>query len=382
MKKIVAVKPFGVYKITDEVLRSVEENTDTHTGLHEAVQEYVKSIKSGGSGKFVGINPDRKELFTFIPIINGDQFFVSIFPDPIHLYFSSAYSYFEHAEHTRNNIVFQDRQLGPMNWISDYLYNWHLTYKISCVVFLHLTVEAFINYSMPEDFVYKQVVENDKSKKFNKQTNEYDKEGVERHIQFKEKLFLVLPQFSGIDLQKDHQKIYDKLINLNDLRNDVIHLRSLKNEKNLHHFHAVFDRVINIELFPFVEAVMDFLNLVTPDFISLVDAGEKKYSGNAVFEFEHYKAFKLDITIFLKILEVNAELITINMPITDDGDYLLFKNWAMQNLDVMAKEQWIYFPEIIENEDRLTIKIIKNMNKISSLKIEELVKKKRTRKKA
>lgn len=368
MKKRVNIKPFGILKVTDEVLESVEANTDNNAKLDEAINEYVKSIKNGGSGQFVGINQAKKELFTFIPIIDGNELFVSMFPDPIQLYFSLAYSNYEFAEQTKENIVFQSKQKGPMNWVSDYLYNWHLKYKISSIIFLHLTVEAFVNYSMPEDFVYKQESEVDKSKKFTKQTQEYSKEKIEQFIQFKEKLNAVIPQFLSLNLQKDHKKIYDKLLNLNDLRNDVVHLRSVKNEKNLHHFHAVFDRVINVDLVAYVKSVVDFINLISPDFIKFIDAGKISESGSVSFEFEHYKAFKLDISIFLKLLEIDSEFISFNIPIDNGEEYPLFRNWIMQNLDVMAKEQWIYFPEIIQTNDNLLIKIRKNMNKISNIK--------------
>ena len=370
MKKIVKVKPFGVYKVTDEVLKSVESNTDNTKGFDEAIQEYVRKTKQSGLGQFIGINPEKKEMFTFVPIVEGNQFFVSIFPDPIQLYFSLAYSNYEFAEQTRKNIVFQKNQKGPMNWVSDYLYNWHLKYKISTIIFLHSTVEAFINYSMPEDFIYKQEVQGDKSKKFSRQIQEYTKEQIERHIQFKEKMNNVLPQFSNLELQKSHKKIYDKLLNLNDLRNDLIHLRSVKDDKNLHIFHKTFDKVINIELLPYVQVVMDFLNLVNEGFITLIDV-EEKHDGSAILTFEHYKAFKLDITIFLKILEIRAELITFTMPVSDENDYHLFRNWIMQNLDVMARQQWIYFPVIEEDDKTLTIKITKNKNKIHSMELEK-----------
>lgn len=382
MKKIVKVKPFGIRKVTDNVLKSVEANLDTTKGLEEAVKEYVKSIKQGESGQFIGINPTTKEFFTFIPIVEGNQFFVSLFPDPVQLYFSLAYSNYEFAEHTRENIVFQNKQKGPMNWVNDYLYNWHLKYKISAIIFLHSTVEAFINYSMPEDFIYKQEIEGDKSKKFSRQIQEFTKEQIERHIQFKEKLNEVLTQFSGIELQKNHQKVYDKLLNLNDLRNELMHLRSVKDQKNLHYFHKAFDKVMNVELLPHVENVMDFLNLISPDFISLIDVGEKKYDGIAVFKFEHYKAFKLDISIFLKLLEVKAELVTFTMPVSEEEeDYHLFRNWIMQNLDVMAKEQWIYFPVIEDDGKTLTIKITKNKNKISALELKKLNRSSKVRRK-
>lgn len=368
MRKVVKIKPFGIFSVSEEVLQSVEANKNTTNGIDSAIKAYIKSVKSGGTGQFIGINSERKELFTFIPLIKGDKLFAARFPDPIQLYFSSAYSYFEFAEQTRNNIIFQGDQEGPINWVNEYLYNWHLNYKISSVIFLHLTIEAFINYSMPEDFVYIQKSTGGGGKKFINQINEFDKAGVEKFIEFKEKLRYVIPQFCNLDIYNNHKKVYDKLLELNELRNDVIHLRSFKNEKNMHYFHEVFDRVINIELNSLIQAAMDFINLVSPDFITLIDAGEREYNGSATFEFDHYKAFKLDISIFLKIIEIDAELITIILPLDTGKEYNKYKNWIMQNLDIMAREQWIYFPEIIKTENTVTIKIVKTKDRLLTTK--------------
>lgn len=371
MKKIVKINPFGVYKVTDEVIKSVEQNLDEATGMAEAVKQYTKSIRKGSSAQFLGINPNQKEAFTFIPIIHNNQFFISTFPDPIQLYFSLAYSNYEFATQTRENIVIQGGQSGPMNFVNSYLYNWHLKYKISSIIFLHSAVEAFINLSMPDDFVYKQEVIGGSGKRFSKQITEYPKELIEKELKFKEKLNEVLTQFSGIGLQKNHQEIYDKLLNINSIRNDLIHLRSVKDEKNTSYFQKSFDKVVNEDLLPYVNAVKDFVNLVKPGYIELKDFVSNPSNGEAIFNFEHYKAFRLDISIFLKILEVKAEVITLSIPKSDEKDYNLVLNFIMQNLDVMAEQQWIYFAETTETESELRIKVTKNMNKMSRIEPSE-----------
>jgi len=202
--KIVKVKPFGVFKVTDQVIDTVEKNTHPETDPKKTIKDVIKNIKQSGSGHFLAVVPDKKELFTFIPINENDQFFVSQFPDPIQLYFSLAFANYQFAKKTRYNITFQKGQDRALNFVSEYLYNWHLQYKISTIIFLHSTVEAFINYLMPEEFVYKQEYEGEKSDKFLKQTKESNKEQTERYILFKEKLSGVVPQLTKIDFQKSH----------------------------------------------------------------------------------------------------------------------------------------------------------------------------------
>ena len=357
--KIVKVKPFGVFKVTDSLIETVEKTIDTKTDQKKQFGDVIKHIKRSGSGHFLAVAPDRKELFTFIPIIEGNQFFASQFPDPIQLYFSLAFANYQFAIQTRNNITLQKGQDRVLNFVNSYLYNWHLQYKISTIIFLHSTIEAFINYLMPEEFIYEQEYEGDKSDKFLKQRKEYNKEQTERYILFKEKLSGVVPQLTQIDFQKTHQKIYDKLLNLNTLRNDIIHLRSTKT-KNQQHFHKVFDELINVDLTPFVNAVKNFINTIKPEFIEFQEAKQNKKEAKFDFNFESHAAFRTDISIFLKILDAPTKKVVLNIPKSTDKHFQFCMNWIMQNLDIMAKEQLIYFPTVNDQlKDKIVIEITK-----------------------
>jgi hypothetical protein len=357
--KIVKVKPFGVFKVTDNLIDSVEKKSTNHSDYKKAIKDVIKNIKKSGSGQFLGIIPSTKELFSFIPIIENEQFFAAQFPDPIQLYFSSAYANYQFSKQTRHNITFQKSQATALNFVNEYLYNCHLQYKISTIIFLHSTIEAFLNYLMPEDFIYIQEYNGEKSDKFLKQTKEFNKEQTERYILFKEKLNGVVPQLTKIDFQKSHQKIYDKLQNLNTLRNDLIHLRSVK-DKNQQYFEKVFDQIVNINLSPFVTAVKDFINIIKPNFIELQELKENKKETKFHFNFESHSAFKLDISIFLKILEVPSKKIILSIPKSNEKNFQFTLNWIMQNLDIMAKNQLIYFPSIKDKfKDKIEIEIIK-----------------------
>src|SRR5665647_764094 len=104
MKNRVIIKPFGLFKLADSAIQSMETQVDHETTPKESVKKLAKEIKAGKSASFFGINPGTKELFSFVPIIEDNQFFVSLFPEPIQLYFSLAYSNYEFSIQTRNNI--------------------------------------------------------------------------------------------------------------------------------------------------------------------------------------------------------------------------------------------------------------------------------------
>lgn len=366
MKKRIKIKPFGLFKLADSALKSVENNVDHETSPEESIKRLTKEIKAGKSSHFIGILPDKKELFSFIPIIEDNQFFASFFPDPIQLYYSLAYSNYQFSIETRENIVFQKNQKrgAPLNFVNEYLYNWHLQYKISTIIFLHSTIEAFVNYIMPDDFIFRHEIIGKKSDKFHRTIREYNKEQTERYIQFKDKISLVVPQITKIDFQKQHQKIYDNIINLSKLRNDIIHLRTTSQEKNRKYFESVFEKLVNIDLYPYVNSVKDFLNTVKPDFIveeDIFDSNQEVFT----FNFEHYYAFSMDISIFLKILSVPTKEVLLRIPKSDEENFQMHLNWIMQNLDKMAKEQLIYFSKINQEfDDRIEIKITKTNNVI------------------
>jgi len=364
--KIVKVKPFGILKLTDDFIDNIENKVDPQIDPSKTVKDAIKDVKRNGSGHFMAILPDKKELFSFIPIIEKDQLFASTFPDPIQLYFSLAFANYQNAKKTRHNITFQKGQESMINFVSDYLYNWHLQSKISTIIFLHCTIEAYINYLMPEDFIYKQEITGEKSDKFLSQTKEYNKEQTERYILFKEKINNVILQLTKINFQKNHQVVYDKLLNLNSLRNDIIHLRSTKSD-NQQHFHKVFDEILNIDLTPFVNAVKDFINTIKPDFIEFHETKLSKKLPNVEFNFESYGAFSPNISIFLKILNVPSRKVFLNIPKSTGKYFQPSMNWIMQNLDIMAKEQLIYFPTVNEKyKDKIVIEITKTDKKLGS----------------
>ena len=361
--KTVKVNPLRIYKVTDEVIESTKQNVHPETDPRKTIKEVIKSIKRTGSGHFIVINPNTKELFSIIPIIDNEQFFVSAFPDPIQIYYSMAFMNYQFSLQTRKNIIFQRKQNGNLNFISSYLYNCHLQYKISTVIFLHSTVEAFINYIMPEEFIYIQEYQGSKSDKFLKQLKEYNKEQSEKYVLFKEKLSKMLFQLTKIDFKLQHKKIYDKLLNLNLLRNDLIHLRSVKTN-NQEHFHKVFEKVIDVDLKQYIDCVRNFINILKPGFIVFDEINSSKQQ-KFKFNFESHKAFKTDISIFLKILDVPTQKVVLEIPKSNDKSFQMTLNWIMQNLDVLANDQLIYFPTINDrSKNKITIEIIKTEKKI------------------
>ncbi|HKR05683.1 MAG TPA: hypothetical protein VJY62_13695, partial [Bacteroidia bacterium] len=155
----------------------------------------------------------------------------------------------------------------------------------------------------------------------------------------------------------------DKLLNLNLLRNDLIHLRSVKTN-NQEHFHKVFEKVIDVDLKQYIDCVRNFINILKPGFIVFDEINSSKQQ-KFKFNFESHKAFKTDISIFLKILDVPTQKVVLEIPKSNDKSFQMTLNWIMQNLDVLANDQLIYFPTINDrSKNKITIEIIKTEKKI------------------
>jgi hypothetical protein len=211
---------------------------------------------------------------------------------------------------------------------------------------------------MPEDFIYRQKVTGNKSDKFLTQTKELNKHQTEKYIQFKEKISEVIFQLTKVDLVNEHKKNYDVLLRLNSFRNDIIHLRSLQ-EKNTRYFEKVFKEVVNSNLEELLDNVQNFINLIKPNFIEFEDL-EKKDNSTFHLKFENYKAFKLDISIFLDIMQSKQKNVVLTIPKTNDKGFSTLMKWIFQNIEIMVQKNLIYFPTTSHIENNLVkIEIVK-----------------------
>ncbi|AEV32309.1 hypothetical protein Oweho_1310 [Owenweeksia hongkongensis DSM 17368] len=355
--KIVKVKPLEIIRVAEGAHDSLDMNSQSEKDPEKLMKHAINNIKRTGNSSYLAIIPETNEAFTFIPVVEDNRFYVTKFPNPVQLYFSLAFANYQFSVKARNNIVSQKEEGVYLHFVNEYLYNWNLQYRISTIIFLHSTVEAFVNYQMPDEYVYKQVVEGKEKGQFIKVVKEYSKEQTERYIDFKEKVSKVIPEVSQVDFYKDHKPIYDRIMNLNKLRNDIIHLRSAKSG-NQSQFNKAFSNVMNANLEDYVEAVKSFINIIEPDFIEFDEvSGDNKRT--LTIKLPHYKSCGLSIDMFIKMLETPAEKVIYNLPKSEDKDFYSFKTWFLQSLNSMAKSQLIYLPDIKDMGEEIHVEVVK-----------------------
>lgn len=355
--KVVKVKPLETMRVDKKVHESINNSSHPEKDPDKLMKHAISNAKRTGNSSYLAIIPDTEEAFSFIPVIKDNRFYISKFPNPIQLYFSLAYANYQFSIKAKNNITSQKEEGAHVQFVNDYLYNWNLQYRISTIIFLHSTIEAFVNYQMPEEYVYRQVTEGKEKGQFMKVVKEYSKEQTERYIDFKEKVSKVVPEISQIDFYSNHKSIYDKVMNLNQLRNDIIHLRSAKSG-NQNHFQRAFSNVMNANLEDYVEAVKSFINTVKPDFIEFEEVLADNRS-TLTIKLPNYRSCGLEIDMFLKMLEASVERVIYVMPKCNEKDFYSFKTWFLQSLNSMAKSQLIYFPDIQEKEEEIHFEVVK-----------------------
>lgn len=347
-------KNFGLFKVADSVIENIEQN---HLS-NDKVGDFNKLFKKYKNQLFLGINPEDKTLFHFIPFEIDKRAYSSMFPDPIVLYYSLGYHYSRNVAVLKRNIAqyFGRENDNKFSFINQNTYNAYLQNRISTIVFMHASTEAFINYSIPDGFIYKQEYEGKTNDKFFRNTREFNKEQIERYILFREKLREVVKQAVNVDLEKDYKQIYDTLVNLNDLRNDIIHLRSVKKENEIHFF-KVFKKILDEDLDKYVSTVKDFINIVNPGHIEFEDF-ELNPDSKSTYNFQNYTAVKLDISLFIKIIEDPNKFITLIIPKSDDREYKFTIEWLVNNLNQLAEKDYIYIPTVKDElNDKIEIEI-------------------------
>ncbi len=117
----------------------------------------------------------------------------------------------------KTKIIFDDSELGM-------LYNYFEHIQTS-LIFIYTAVEAFANVAIPETFTHEKLN--------NKKVKEtWGKEQIERWLSTTEKICDILPVVLDVDSPKG-ESFWRDFKKLEDIRNNIIHQKTISNEKNI-----------------------------------------------------------------------------------------------------------------------------------------------------
>lgn len=163
-------------------------------------------------------------------------------PNPVTIYYNSAIG------HVENSITLQN-QIISQNWVPHELYPVFVEFfseSFQAITQLTMALEAIFNQKIPEEISLTQG-----EKTFSKQDIEWK--------DFKEKYRYILPHITGVDLYANHQDDYQNIIRLNSLRNDLIHLKSIRQE-NFTFYQNLYKELIDFDFERHATSTLNVIN--------------------------------------------------------------------------------------------------------------------------
>lgn len=162
-------------------------------------------------------------------------------PDIVSIYIHKALVKFSQSLKAFELIKNDDKDSSELKIITKNTHNIINYYeeKISSIIFSYTAFEAFLNFSIPEDYNYKR--------KGNKNTEIYNHSQIERYISTREKFKKIIPEIYKIN-NISTQPFYSKIIEIENLRDKLIHFKKenqnelyldLLNLKNCNHANYV-----------------------------------------------------------------------------------------------------------------------------------------------
>jgi len=227
----------------------------------------VARTKLDGYNAFA-LTADNHIVQTF-RYINGEDVYLFTEPDPIIIYFDTSI-------HFHKTIAKQKKELfAKLSSPKDNFFKavngdfyWYFSTVCNFVIFLFLSIEAFINKSIPLDFEYRKQIQN-------KKTELYNKFQIQRHIEFLEKIKYVLPEATGNNFVKEFSHKYEHLKKLKEFRDEIIHTKSFEDKGTPNLYQDLFVMSLEFEFDKTLFAARDFINYYQPNLIEECNCGRE-----------------------------------------------------------------------------------------------------------
>jgi hypothetical protein len=176
----------------------------------------------------------------------------------VHIFYDCAIEHFNRAEDIKRKNFPEcasksSKMIGEIHFLdvdadeTHICYNEFLKLRMNAIIMLSTSVESFINHSIPNTYP--------------------NRARIERYCEFKEKLTVHLPESLGlIDYWTERDGLRNAIINLTDIRNNIIHLKTNSEEDFVTYF-AVISQMLKFNFSKSLSHVREFMNSIAPDFI-------------------------------------------------------------------------------------------------------------------
>lgn len=213
----------------------------------------------------LALTEDNLIIQTFKYVNNEKVFFIQE-PNPIVIYFDTARHFHKTIYKDKSELFKNLTILG--NNVNAVNGNFYLYFSNICsyTIFLFLSIEAFINKTIPNDYEYKKKIQN-------KKTELYDNYQIQRGIDFLEKIKIVLPDAVGKNFVQKFSHKYDLIKNLKDFRDEIVHTKSFEGKESPNFYKDLFVKSLDFEHDKTMLAVRDFINFYEPNLIEECQCG-------------------------------------------------------------------------------------------------------------
>jgi hypothetical protein len=186
-------------------------------------------------------------------------------PHPVVIYFNGAQNYYKHLADSKQRLF--DELTSPIPNLngqlnSYYSYFSHVTLYTS---FLYNALEAFINHIIPANYEYK--------KDGIKSTESFNQEQIQRHVQLKEKVKIVIPLITGKSFPVTHGHQYDLLLKLKTCRDEIVHTKKFSSSRPTP-YKQLFTLALDFDYEGTIHAVKDYINFYEPNLIEICGCGK------------------------------------------------------------------------------------------------------------
>jgi hypothetical protein len=231
-------------------IKSIDRRDSESLKANKNDMAFIRTTEGFLLGGFIY---NHKGKYTVVPI-----------PDLTLVYFDHAYQMNRVRQQKESDLF---KKLTSVDDITEdtinelYHYYGHAS---NCIISLFTSIESFINHLIPDNKSFE--------KKLKSKTEIYSKKQIQQHINFSDKLKVVLPFFfDGKNFFKKSTPSNQLLLSLKELRDDIIHTKS---EESFELQEKLMNRVLKFNYVKALEATQTFMNFYIPDYIIECDCGK------------------------------------------------------------------------------------------------------------
>lgn len=242
-------------KLSDEVyeyLTKVEtDKEETQKLIRKDFRDYVPHFIT-----------DKKDYIQCFKYKKGNRTIFIPEPNPIVIYFSNAQSFLQSIEEKRNEIFkeLEEKDVGNM------MNNFYVFFGFvsNYVTSLFNSLEAFINHQIPNDYKYERITK--------QKTEIFNKEQIQRELQFEEKIKKVLPQIKTRSFHRHYAHKHDSIMQFKEFRDDIVHTKADQNNTP-NYYKNLFTKSLDFDYNKTIHTIRDYINYYEENLIEKCDCG-------------------------------------------------------------------------------------------------------------